>query len=152
MQAANPSASKNSFLFIPNISNNLTLNYNIVCHAITDASRKIIITMFADSPCFGIMCHDSFNCLLFRCHVFNYTPVTHKVNNYFLGVYPMYTFVNRLGAVIRLKATYPPVHPPTRPILGFFPKPLRCQNPQTLNHQNLPKPTQNFTLAPNCSR
>jgi hypothetical protein len=70
MQAAKPSASKNSRLFIPNISSDYTINYNIICNSTPNNSRKVFFVMLAYAVGFGVMCHDSINGLLFRCHGF----------------------------------------------------------------------------------
>lgn len=74
MQAIARARSKNSrILFIPNISNYLVVDYNIICYHVPNSSRKSIVSMLADAIRRGAMRLNDLACLvvvLFRCHVF----------------------------------------------------------------------------------
>ena len=95
MQAANPSASKNSFLVI-------------VCS------------------------------LLLWVYYTTVLEVGKPFAKYLLGVYPMYTFVHRPGAVCRLVFSDCYMHPPTR---GLYEKISKTPKVPQLTH-NRTKPTQ----------
>ena len=76
MQAAKPSASKNSRLLIPDISNKLILNYNIVRNAPPNTGRKIFVVVLYNVVRISIVIPYQVTCfgvVLFRFHGLYYT-------------------------------------------------------------------------------
>ena len=135
MQAANPSASKNSFLFIPNISNNFTIFHGKVDCTISRTCRVATLTMMHHIVCAHVTFQNFDQCCC-CVHVLYYIGFRVSVNNYFLALqfftqytvrYTVILLFSDTGAVCRPLFSKRYRGPPTRPIYGIFSKPLRCQ-------------------------
>ena len=67
--------------FIPDISYNVTVNYNIVRNAMLKPSRKIIFAMLGNVPCLWVLCQNRLVCC--AVHELYYTQKTRAHTNFF---------------------------------------------------------------------
>lgn len=162
MQAAKPSASKNSRLFIPNISNDFAITKHKIYRAVTRTNRVVTITMMHNAMCAHVSLENCYQCVnvfhlcFLAVHVMYYTRfrTACKVFRKLLQTVTMYTFVFKLnrkqkyyrpGRLVDLLIHFWLWTHPHAAYTGFFTTttvPYHTRQRLTLNCHNCPQPPQ----------